>query len=30
MLEDDPEISVVAEASDGPEAVRLALELRPQ
>jgi DNA-binding NarL/FixJ family response regulator len=30
MLEDDSEISVVAEASDGPEAVRLALELRPQ
>ena len=30
MLEDDPDISVVAEASDGPEAVRLALELRPQ
>jgi len=30
MLEDDPEISVVAEASDGPEAVRLALKLRPQ
>src|SRR3979411_592352 len=30
MLEDDAEISVVAEASDGPEAVRLALELRPQ
>jgi DNA-binding NarL/FixJ family response regulator len=30
MLEDDPEISVIAEASDGPEAVRLALELRPQ
>jgi DNA-binding NarL/FixJ family response regulator len=30
MLEDDPEISVVAEASDGPEAVRIALELRPQ
>jgi DNA-binding NarL/FixJ family response regulator len=30
MLEDDPEISVLAEASDGPEAVRLALELRPQ
>ena len=30
MLEDDPTISVVAEASDGPEAVRLALELRPQ
>ncbi|HEY8715791.1 MAG TPA: response regulator transcription factor [Candidatus Acidoferrum sp.] len=30
MLEDDAELSVVAEASDGPEAVRLALELRPQ
>jgi DNA-binding NarL/FixJ family response regulator len=30
MLEDDAEISVIAEASDGPEAVRLALELRPQ
>jgi DNA-binding NarL/FixJ family response regulator len=30
MLEDDPEISVVAEASDGPEAVRLALDLLPQ
>jgi DNA-binding NarL/FixJ family response regulator len=30
MLEDDPEICVVAEASDGPEAVRFALELRPQ
>jgi DNA-binding NarL/FixJ family response regulator len=30
MLEDDPEISVVGEASDGPEAVRLALELRPR
>jgi DNA-binding NarL/FixJ family response regulator len=30
MLEDDSEISVVAEASDGPEDVRLALELRPQ
>ena len=30
MLEDDPEISVVGEASDGQEAVRLALELRPQ
>jgi DNA-binding NarL/FixJ family response regulator len=30
MLEDDSEISVVAEASDGPEAVRLALELHPQ
>ena len=30
MLEDDPAISVVAEASDGPEAVRLALQLRPR
>lgn len=30
MLEDDPGIAVVAEASDGPEAVRLALALRPQ
>jgi DNA-binding NarL/FixJ family response regulator len=30
MLEDDPAISVVAEASDGPEAVRLALALRPR
>jgi len=30
MLEDDTAISVVAEASDGPEAVRLARELRPQ
>ncbi|HEY2351504.1 MAG TPA: response regulator transcription factor [Candidatus Acidoferrum sp.] len=30
MLEDDAEISVVAEASDGPEAVRIALQLRPQ
>jgi DNA-binding NarL/FixJ family response regulator len=29
MLEDDPEISVVGEASDGEEAVRLAVELRP-
>jgi len=29
MLEDDPEIKVVGEASDGEEAVRLALELRP-
>ena len=29
MLEDDPEISVVGEASDGKEAVRLACELRP-
>jgi DNA-binding NarL/FixJ family response regulator len=30
MLEDDPEISVVGEASDGKEAVRLACELRPK
>lgn len=30
MLEDDPEISVVGEASDGREAVRLALELKPK
>lgn len=30
MLEDDAEMRVVGEASDGAEAVRLALELRPQ
>jgi two-component system response regulator NreC len=30
MLEDDPGISVVGEASDGNEALRLALELRPK
>src|SRR6266852_4134648 len=30
MLEDDPEIFVVGEASDGKEAVRLACELRPR
>jgi DNA-binding NarL/FixJ family response regulator len=30
MLEDDPDICVVGEASDGQEAVRLALELRPR
>jgi DNA-binding NarL/FixJ family response regulator len=30
MLEDDPEISVVGEASDGEEAVRLAIDLRPE
>jgi len=29
MLEDDPDIRVVAEASDGNEAVRLAAETRP-
>ena len=30
MLEDDPTISVVGEASEGLEAVRLALELKPK
>jgi DNA-binding NarL/FixJ family response regulator len=30
MLEDDPEISVVGEASTGKEAVQLACELRPK
>ena len=30
MLEDDPEIAVVGEASDGKEAVQLASELRPR
>lgn len=30
MLEDDPDISVVGEASEGSEAVRLALDLRPR
>jgi DNA-binding NarL/FixJ family response regulator len=30
MLEDDPTIAVVGEASDGNDAVRLALELRPR
>ena len=30
MLEDDPAISVVGEASNGEDAVRLALELRPK
>ena len=30
ILEDDPEIQVVGEASDGEEAVRLALQLRPK
>jgi DNA-binding NarL/FixJ family response regulator len=29
MLEDDPDIAVVGEASDGEEAVRLAIDLRP-
>jgi two-component system response regulator NreC len=30
MLEDDPEISVIGEASTGKEAVRLACEMRPK
>src|ERR1700731_2037758 len=30
MLEDDPAISVIGEASEGQEAVRLALELKPK
>ena len=30
ILEDDPSIAVVGEASDGDEAIRLASELRPQ
>jgi DNA-binding NarL/FixJ family response regulator len=30
MLEDDPEIAVIAEAGDGAEAVKLAGELRPR
>ena len=30
MLEDDPEISIVAEAGDGAEAIKLAGELRPR
>jgi DNA-binding NarL/FixJ family response regulator len=30
ILEDDPAIAVVGESSDGTEAVRLALELRPK
>src|SRR5260370_27861746 len=30
MLEDDPAISVVGEASEGKEAVRLAIELKPK
>src|ERR1051325_4459152 len=29
MLEDDPEIAIVAEAGDGQQAIDLALELRP-
>lgn len=29
LLEDDPALSVIGEASDGDEAVRLALDLRP-
>jgi DNA-binding NarL/FixJ family response regulator len=30
MVEDDPDIRIVGEASNGSEAVRLALELKPQ
>lgn len=30
MLEDEPDMNVVGEAGDGEEAVRLALELKPQ
>jgi DNA-binding NarL/FixJ family response regulator len=30
LLEDDPDITVVGEASDGDEAIRLAEELKPQ
>ena len=30
MMEDDPTIEVVGEAGDGPEAIELALRLRPQ
>ena len=30
MLQDEPDITVVGEASDGPEAIRLAEQLRPR
>jgi DNA-binding NarL/FixJ family response regulator len=30
MLQDEPDITVVGEASDGPEAIRLAAQLRPR
>jgi DNA-binding NarL/FixJ family response regulator len=30
MLQDEPDIAVVGEASDGPEAIRLAEQLRPR
>ena len=30
LLEDDPSIAVIGEASDGEEAVRLVVELKPR